>query len=300
MSFLLALPGAVAQGLIYGVMTLGAYIGYKVLNFADLSIDGTFALGASVSMILTVNGVNPFLTLPIAMLAGMGGGVITALLTTKIRIPGLLSGILTMLSLYSINLMIMGKSNTPVGANATAIDLIKKLLPISSNYLTIILGGGFCALLIAAMYWFFGTELGCALRATGNNPHMARALGVNTDGMLILGLAVSNGLVALSGGLWSQYQGVADVGMGTGTMVIGLASIIIGEALFRILRKSFALKLLAAVLGSVVYWIVVTVVLQMGLGTNNLKLFTAVVVVIALAIPQINAGVRGAAQAKGE
>lgn len=294
MNILSVLQAAVAQGLIWAVMALGAYITYKVLDFADLSVDGTFALGAAVSITLTVKGVNAFVSLPIAMLAGMLGGLCTAVLATKIKIPGLLAGILTMLSLYSINLMIMGTSNVPIRGASSAVELVQNLLPWKQDWVAMLIGGVACAALIVALYWFFGTEIGCALRASGNNPNMARALGVNTDNMIILGLMLSNGLVALSGALWGQYQGWADVGMGTGTMVTGLASIIIGQVIFGFMRKNFALKLLTAVLGSVTYWLIVTLVLQLGLGANNLKLFTAVMVALALAMPLVRARLRGA------
>ncbi|MFV0412335.1 MAG: ABC transporter permease [Oscillospiraceae bacterium] len=300
MNVLAVLQGALAQGMIWGIMALGAYISYKVLDFADLSVDGTFALGGAVSMVLTVNGMNPFLSLPFAMLAGMGGGLVTALLATKIKIPGLLAGILTMLSLYSINLMIMGSPNTPIKANLSVVELVQTVLPVSHDLASSLIGAVFCVVLIALLYCFFGTELGCALRASGNNPHMAKALGVNTDTMVIVGLMLSNGLVALSGGLWTQHLGVADVNVGVGVMVTGLASIIIGQVIFRFLRRNFALKLAVAVLGSICYWLVVTLVVTLGLGTNNLKLLTALMVVIAMAVPMVKEKIQVAAHVRGE
>lgn len=287
MNILSVLQSAVAQGAIWAVMALGIYISYRVLEFADLSVDGSFALGGAVSMVMTVNGVNAFASLPVSLLAGMCAGLVTAFMATKLKIPGLLSGILTMLALYSINLMIMGTSNIQIKDNLSVIKLVQTVLPLPRDTVAIIIGAVFSVALVLALYWFFGTELGCAIRATGNNPHMARALGANTDVMTMCGLALSNGLVALSGALWVQYQGWADVGMGTGTMVTGLASIIIGQTLFRFLRRSFALKLLTAALGSVSYWIIVTIVVQLGLGANNMKLITAAMVVVFLAVPML-------------
>lgn len=298
MNVLSVLQAAVAQGLIWSVMVLGAYITYKILDFADLSVDGTFALGAALSITMTARGGNPVFSLLLAVVGGMLGGLCTALLATKLKIPGLLSGILTMLSMYSINLMIMGTSNVNIMNQDSLIDLIKMVLPIRQDIAAILVGLVAALALIAFLYWFFGTEIGCALRASGNNLNMARALGVNTDRMIIFGLMLSNGLVALSGALWSQYQGWADVGMGTGTMVTGLASIMIGQVVFGFLRRNFALKMLTAVLGSVAYWLIVTLVLQLGLGANNLKLFTAVLVAIALALPLMRGRLRKPAAAK--
>lgn len=287
MNVLLAMTDAVAQGVLWAVMTLGVYITYKVLDFADLSVDGTFALGGAVSAVLITRGVNPFLALLVSLLAGMVGGAVTGLLSTKLKIPGLLAGILTMLGLYSVNMRIMGRSNTPLLGEETVIALVESWLPLSRTAINLILGAIFCAVLIAVMYWFFGTEVGCSLRATGINGNMARALGANTDNMIILGLLLSNGLVALSGGLVGQSQGFADVGMGTGTIVIGLASIIIGDVVFRFLRGAFWMKLLGAVLGSILYRVIIAIVLQLGLDTNDLKLFSAVIVAIALSVPLI-------------
>ena len=285
MNVMLAMQDAVAQGLLWAVMSLGTYISNKVLQIADLSVDGTFALGGAVSATLIVAGMNPWLALIFSLLAGMVAGAATALMNTALRIPSLLAGILTMLGLYSVNMRIMGKSNTPLLGEDTMITLAGKVLPLSKNMLNLTIGLVFCAGLIAVMYWFFGTEAGCALRATGDNPRMASALGVSTNGMIILGLLLSNGLVSLSGGLVAQSQGYADVAMGTGTIVIGLASIIIGQVVFRFLRGSFALKLLGVVLGSVLYRVIIAVVLQLGLDTNDLKLFSALLVAAALSVP---------------
>lgn len=285
---MLAVQVAVAQGFLWGVMTLGAYISYKILNFPDMSVDGTYALGGAVSAVLITKGCNPFVSMLVAIMAGMLGGIVTALLHTKMKMTGLLAGILTMLALYSINLRIMGKSNTSLLNTTTVNSLLKQVLPASNEMLSIIAGAVICTLLIGALYWFFGTEVGCALRASGNNQNMARAMGVNTDKMIILGLAVSNGLVGLSGALFAQYQGFADVGMGTGTMVMGLASIIIGEVVFRFMQGSFALRMLSAVFGTIVYRLIIGIVLQLGLmDANDMKLASAVIVVLVFALSML-------------
>ena len=296
----MAMRDAAAQGVLWAVMTLGAYISYNILHFADLSVDGTFALGGAVSAVLVAGGMNPLLALLISVFAGMLGGTITGLLHTKLKIPGLLAGILTMLGLYSINMRIMGKSNTPLLGERTLETMLSEVLPFSRSIVSLIIGVAFCGVLVALMYWFFGTEVGCALRATGDNEKMARALGTNTDNMIILGLLISNGLVALSGGLVAQSQGFADVGMGTGTMVIGLASIIIGEVVFRFMRGSFATRLIAAVLGSIVYRVIIAVVLQLGLDTSDLKLFSAVLVAVALSVPLMRDRMNASKRAREE
>ncbi len=285
MNVLLAMQDALSQGLLWAVMALGTYVSYKVLDIADLSVDGTFALGGAASATLIVMGMNPYLALLFSLLAGMVAGMATALMHTALRIPSLLAGILTMLGLYSVNIRIMGKSNTPLLGENTMIRVLENVYPLDTSHYNLLIGLVFCAALIAVMYWFFGTEIGAALRATGNNPNMSRALGINTNKMIVLGLMLSNGFVALSGGLVAQSQGFADVGMGTGTIVIGLASIIIGEVVFRFLKGNFAFKLIAVVLGSVVYRIIIAVVLQLGLNTNDLKLFSALLVAAALSIP---------------
>lgn len=300
MNLVNAMKDAVAQGLLWGVMTLGAYISYKVLDFADLSVDGTFALGGAVSAVLISTGVNPFLALLLSMIAGLFGGLLTAILHTKLKIPGLLAGILTMLALYSVNMRVMGKPNTPLLNMDTIVAVVNRWFAFSKTAINMGIGVLFCGALIAIIYWFFGTELGCAIRATGNNPKMARALGVNTDNMLIVGLMLSNGLVALSGGLVAQSQGYADVGMGTGTMVIGLASIIIGGVVFRFMRHSFVTKLLAAVLGSILYRIIIAVVLQLGMDANDLKLLSATVVVAALSVPLLRGKMQQAKLGRGD
>ena len=289
----LALQGAASQGVLWGVMALGVYITFKVLDFADLTVDGSFALGGAVSATLIVSGMNPYPSLLVALAAGMLSGVVTGLLHTKLQIPGILAGILTQIALYSINIRIIGAANVPLLGEDTVISLITEVLPLSKNWVTLILGAVVAAVLIGALYWFFGTEMGCAIRATGSNENMVRALGCNTDTMKIVGLALSNGLVALSGGLVAQSQGYGDVGMGTGTIVIGLASIIIGEVIFGS-RFNFAYKLLSVVLGSVIYRVIIAFVLRLGFRSTDLKLLTAIIVALALSIPVLrrSAGLR--------
>lgn len=280
-----SLPGAISQGVLWGIMTLGVYITYKVLDYADLTVDGSFATGGAVAAVLIINGMSPALSLLFAVAAGFAAGLITGVLHTKLQIPAILSGILSQLALYSINIMIMGRANTPLLGVPTVVTDTKKLLPmLSDNAITLILGTAAAAAIIAVLYWFFGTELGCCVRATGNNEYMVRALGGNTDAMKILGLMLSNALVALSGAMVAQTQGYADVGMGIGAIVIGLASVIIGEVLMG-KRFSFAYKLASVVVGSIVYRIIIAVVLQLGMKSTNLKLLTAVIVAIALAVP---------------
>ena len=290
MPFFKAMYGATAQGVLWGVMTLGVYVTFKILDYADLTVDGSFATGGAVSAVLIMKfDMNPYVSLIFALLAGMLAGLATGLLHTLFKIPGILSGILSMIALYSVNIRIMGKSNTPFLGGDTIVSQLKKL-PIFANAtdytVTLMLGIVASAALIGVMYWFFGTEVGCCIRATGNNEYMVRALGGNTHVMKLIGLMLSNGLVALSGALVAQSQGYADVGMGTGTIVIGLASVIIGEVIFG-KRFSFAYRLGSVVVGSVIYRIIIALVLQMGLSTDDLKLFTAVVVTLALAIPAL-------------
>lgn len=279
-----AIQGAAAQGVLWGVMTLGLYITYKVLDFADLTVDGSFALGGAVSATLIVRGMNPFLSLAVALLAGMLSGVSTGLLHTKLRIPGILAGILTMIALYSINIRIIGAANVPLLGETTVITTLTDTVGLSKNVASIIIGSLVAGLVIGALYWFFGTEMGCAIRATGCNERMVRALGGSTDQLKIIGLALGNGLVALSGALVAQSQGYGDVGMGTGTIVIGLASIIIGEVIFGA-KGNFAYRLLSVVLGSVVYRVIIATVLRLGLKSTDLKLLTAIIVALALSIP---------------
>ena len=286
MNILLAIEGAISQGVLWGIMTLGVYITFKILNFADMTVDGSFALGGAVSAILIVKGVNPWLALVPALLAGALAGGITGILHTKVKIPDILSGILTMIALYSINIRIMGQANTSLLGEETIITSLNEMIPISANTLALIIGIIVSILMIGLLYWFFGTEVGSALRATGNNEYMVRALGANTDTMKIIGLMLGNGLVALSGAFVAQSQGYADVGMGQGTIVIGLASIIIGEVVFGN-RFNFAYTLAAVIGGSIIYRIIIAVVLQLGMKSTDLKLLTATIVAVALAIPVI-------------
>ena len=275
----------VSQGLLWAIMALGVFLTFRVLDIADLSVEGTFPLGAAVAATLIDAGHSVWFAMLIALIAGCIGGTVTALLTTKLKIPALLSGILTMIGLYSVNLMIMGKANVPLLRAETVFTLTEDLFGVSSVVATLIVGLIATTVVGVIMYWFFGTVLGTAIRATGCNPQMARAQGINTNVMVILGLLISNGLVALSGALVAQSNGFADVGMGTGTIVIGLASVIIGEVLFG--TRSFKNWLISFVLGSVVYRAVIAIVLELGMPPNDLKLFTAVLVAIALSLPLI-------------
>mgnify|MGYP001526383596 FL=1 len=275
----------VSQGLLWAIMALGVFLTFRVLDIADLSVEGTFPLGAAVAATLIDAGHSVWFAMLIALIAGCIGGTVTALLTTKLKIPALLSGILTMIGLYSVNLMIMGKANVPLLRAETVFTLTENLFGVSSVVATLIVGLVATVIVGAIMYWFFGTVLGTAIRATGCNPQMARAQGINTNVMVILGLLISNGLVALSGALVAPSNGFADVGMGTGTIVIGLASVIIGEVLFG--TRSFKNWLISVVLGSVVYRAVIAIVLELGMPPNDLKLFTAVLVAIALSLPLI-------------
>ena len=275
----------VSQGLLWAIMALGVFLTFRVLDIADLSVEGTFPLGAVVAATLIDAGHSVWFAMLIALIAGCIGGTVTALLTTKLKIPALLSGILTMIGLYSVNLMIMGKANVPLLRAETVFTLTENLFGVSSVVATLIVGLVATVIVGEIMYWFFGTVLGTAIRATGCNPQMARAQGINTNVMVILGLLISNGLVALSGALVAQSNGFADVGMGTGTIVIGLASVIIGEVLFG--TRSFKNWLISVVLGSVVYRAVIAIVLELGMPPNDLKLFTAVLVAIALSLPLI-------------
>ena len=285
-----ALPGACAQGLIWGIMAIGVYLTYRILDVADLTVDGSFGTGGAVCVMCLLSGQNVWVSLLAAVLAGLATGLVTGLLHTFMGIPAILSGILTQLALYSINLKIMGKANQSI--NVDKYDLLISLRWVKEFALhnPIIMVILVSAVVIAVLYWFFGTELGCAIRATGSNPAMSRAQGINTNFNIVLGLAVSNALVALSGALLSQYQGFADVGMGRGAIVIGLAAVIIGEVLCdAIFRKGsqFYVRLSFVVLGGIVYYLVMVVILWLKLDPNDLKLFTAVIVAVFLAVPYI-------------
>ena len=281
-----ALPGAVAQGLIWGLMAIGVYITFRILDVADLTVDGSLATGGAVAVMLIRAGVNPWAALLCAFAAGMLAGFVTGVFHTKCGIPAILAGILTQLSLYSINLRIMGgKANQAVGVDKYDLLVSQRYVRTISLDNPLPLLVVFTVVLIAVLYWFFGTEKGCAIRATGANQNMARAQGINTNANVVFGLMLSNGLVALSGALLSQFQGASDVNMGRGAIVIGLAAVIIGEVIFGKLFTNFGLKLLAVSIGAVIYYIVLQIVLQLGLNTNDLKLITALIVAIFLAIP---------------
>lgn len=279
--FLASLPGACAQGIIWGIMAVGVYLTFKVLDLADLTVDGSFGTGGAVLVVCTIAGMNIWLAMLLAFLAGCIAGLVTGILHTKFGIPAILAGILTQLALYSVNLRIMsGRANVALNIDEYGILVSLRYIPKS-----ILVGAAFALVIIGLLYWFFGTELGAGVRATGCNEAMARANGINTGFNKVLGLVLSNGIVALSGGLLAQYQGFADINMGRGAIVIGLAAVIIGDVIFGKLFKNFALRLLAAVLGGVIYYIVIQLVLQMGLNANDLKLFSALVVALFLGVP---------------
>ena len=279
--FLASLPGACAQGIIWGIMAVGVYLTFKVLDLADLTVDGSFGTGGAVLVVCTIAGMNIWLAMLLAFLAGCIAGLVTGILHTKFGIPAILAGILTQLALYSVNLRIMsGRANVALNIDEYGILVSLRYIPKS-----ILVGGAFALVINGLLYWFFGTELGAGVRATGCNEAMARANGINTGFNKVLGLVLSNGIVALSGGLLAQYQGFADINMGRGAIVIGLAAVIIGDVIFGKLFKNFALRLLAAVLGGVIYYIVIQLVLQMGLNANDLKLFSALVVALFLGVP---------------
>lgn len=286
MSLVNALPGAVAQGLIWGIMAIGVYLTFRILDIADLTVDGSLGTGGAVCIMLMLSGQNVWVSMAGATAAGMAAGLATGILHTFMGIPAILAGILTQLGLYSINLKTMGKANQAI--NVDKYDLLVSLrfirkIPFYRN--TILVVTVTIIILIAVLYWFFGTELGCSLRATGCNDKMARAQGINTDLSRVLGLMISNGLVALSGAMLCQYQGFADINMGRGAIVIGLAAVIIGEAIFGKIFRNFGLKLLGVALGSIIYYLVLQVVIWMGIDTDLLKLLSAAVVAVFLAIP---------------
>ena len=281
-AFISAIPGAVAQGLIWGIMAIGVYITFRVLDFADLTVDGTLATGGAVLVITMMNGMNVYVALLLSFIAGCVAGLVTGVLNTLLGIPPILAGILTQLALYSVNLRILGKSNQALSIYkyhvlASMTDITKAILIVEI----------FVVAIIAILYWFFDTELGHSIRATGCNQNMSRANGINIKFTKIVALILSNGLVALAGGLLSQYQGFADVNMGRGAIVIGLAAVIIGEVIFGKIFKNFALRLLAVAFGGIIYYIVMQFVINLGLNTDDLKLLTAVIVAIFLGIPYL-------------
>lgn len=295
LALLRSLPGACAQGLIWGLLALGVYITYKLLDFADLTVDGSMATGGAVAVMLIRAGMNPWLALIFAFLAGMAAGFITGMLHTALGIPGILASILTQISLYSINLNILGSSNQAVSVDKYSLVVSLRYISDSTAskirmFTTCIL---FCVVLVAILYWYFGTEQGHAIRATGCNRQMARAQGINTAFHTVLALMISNGLVGLSGGLYAQYQGAADVNMGRGAIVIGLAAVIIGDVLFGKMcagkKIAFAYTLLSVIAGAILYYLVLSVVLWLKFPSDDLKLFSAIVVAIFLSIPYLKA-----------
>jgi len=292
-SLINALPGAITQGLIWGIMAMGVFITYKILNFSDLTVDGSFCTGAAVCVMMMISGCNVWIALLGALIVGMLAGLVTGFFHTRCGIPAILSGILTQLGLWSVNLAIMGmKSNQALNVNEYQLlvslrylaDVAKGTRPFYMHPILVI--ALFTAAIVAVLYWFFGTELGASIRATGANEHMARAQGINTNSNKVLGLMISNGLVALSGALLSQYQGFVESKMGTGAIVIGLAAIIIGEVSFGKIFKNFGLRLLAVSLGSVIYYVVIQAVISlMDINSNYLKLISSLIVALFLAVP---------------
>ncbi len=281
-----ALPGAAAQGLIWGIMAIGVYLTYRILDIADLTVDGSFCTGGAVCVMLMLGGQNVWVAMLGAILAGMVTGLATGFFHTFMGIPAILAGILTQLGLYSVNLKIMGKANQAI--NVDKFDLLVSLRYIKNVSFfknTIFIVAVMILVLILILYWFFGTELGCSLRATGSNDKMARAQGINTDFARVLGLMLSNGLVALAGALLGQYQGFADVNMGRGAIVIGLAAVIIGEAIFGKIFHNFGFRLLGVALGSIIYYLVLQLVIWLGIDRDLLKLLSALVVAFFLGIP---------------
>lgn len=284
-----ALPGAVAQGLIWGIMAIGVYITYKVLDLADLTVDGTMATGGAVCVMMMISGHSVGVSLFVAFLVGCMAGLATGILHTAMGIPAILAGILTQLGLYSVNLRILdNKANQAI--NVDKYNLLVSLryikgVPFYKN--TIFVVAIIIAILVATLYWFFGTELGSAIRATGSNPNMSRAQGINTDIMKVLGLVLSNGIVAFSSGLYSQYQGFADVNAGRGAIVIGLAAVIIADVLFAKVKGNFAFKIASVALGAIIYYIVLQIVMWLGLNSNDLKLISALIVALFLALPYL-------------
>ena len=280
LNLLSSYPSAIAQGIIWGIMAIGVYITYKILDFADLTVDGSICTGAAVCTMLVLAGVNIWLAMLAAIIAGMLAGFVTGIFHTFMGIPPILAGILTQLILWSVNLKILGRSNQAL--NPRLYPVLTTQLHIPQALLTLVI---ICAVLIAVLYWFFGTALGSSVRATGCNPHMSRAQGINTSFNKVLALMLSNGIVALSGALLAQYQGAADINMGRGAIVIGLAAVIIGEAVFSKIARNFSVRLVSVILGGVIYYLVYQTVVFMGLDTDYLKMLSAIVVAFFLAVP---------------
>ena len=299
MTLLGTFPSGIAQGMIWGIMALGVYITFRMLDIADLSVDGSFTTGGAVAVVLITSGVNCWLALAAATLAGLIAGLVTGILHTRLGIPAILSGILTQFALYSINLAIMGFS-----ANR-AVSVDRYALSISSRYINaaLITGALIAVALVSVLYWYFGTEHGSAMRATGNNPDMSKALGININSMKVIGLAISNALVAFSGGLMAQYQGFADINMGRGAIVIGLAAVIVGEVFGEMLlkkRMNFYGRLLSVVSGGIIYYLVVCVALWLKINSNMLKLMTAIIVIVFLAVPYLQSVSRASFKKAGK
>ena len=299
MTLLGTFPSGIAQGMIWGIMALGVYITFRMLDIADLTVDGSFTTGGAVAVVLITSGVNCWLALAAATLAGLIAGLVTGILHTRLGIPAILSGILTQFALYSINLAIMGFS-----ANR-AVSVDRYALSISSRYINaaLITGALIAVALVSVLYWYFGTEHGSAMRATGNNPDMSKALGININSMKVIGLAISNALVAFSGGLMSQYQGFADINMGRGAIVIGLAAVIVGEVFGEMLlkkRMNFYGRLLSVVSGGIIYYLVVCVALWLKINSNMLKLMTAIIVIVFLAVPYLQSVSRASFKKAGK
>ena len=284
-----SLPGAIAQGLIWGIMAIGVYITYRILDIADLTVDGSICTGAAVCTVLIMRNINPWLALLCAFLVGLVAGSITGALHIGLGIPAILAGILTQMALWSVNLKILGKANQAIPARSYTVLLSQMDIPVA-----LLLLGIATAAVIGILYLFFGTELGCGIRATGCNPAMSRAQGINTGVNKVIGLALSNGLVALSGGLLCQYQGYADINMGRGAVVIGLAAVVIGEAVVRHISPNFAVRLTGVAIGAVIYYLVYQTVIFLGFDADLLKMFSAVVVALFLGIPYLQKIVREA------
>lgn len=289
-----ALPGDITQGLIWGILAVGVFITYKILDFADLTVDGSLSLGGVTAVVLITNGVPVPLAIFIAFLAGCCAGLVTAVFNTVLGIPGILAGILTQLALYSIYLDINGKANAPVSVDKYPLVISSRYVTagnsISDIIRTVAVALAFVVVIIAVLYWFFGTEYGMAIRATGCNSALSKAEGINTKAATIVTLVLSNGLVGLSGAILAQYQGFADVNMGRGAIVIGLAAVIIGMVLGEVIFKkrfNFIAKLSFTVLGAVIYFIVLRIVMLIGLSTDNTKLFSALIVAVFLAVPYL-------------